>query len=74
MMAPRPARSKARTWSALGIGVAILGIWWAGHWAMHALMALVAGGACWEIYLRLRWQGSLGAWHSGAGIAGLAGL
>ena len=74
MMATRPARSKARTWSALGIGVAILGIWWLGPWAMQALMALVAGGACWEVYLRLRWPGNLGAWHSGAGIAGFAGL
>lgn len=73
MMYYRPHRSKARTWSALGIGIGIVGIWWAGPWAMRWFLALVAGGACWEIYLRLRWPDRLGAWRSGAGIAGIAG-
>ena len=74
MISAITARSKARTWSAVGIGAAILGIWWAGPWAMHCFLCLVAGGACWEIYLRLRWPVSQGAWRSGAGIAGLTGF
>lgn len=67
-------RSIARTSSALGIGIVVLSVWWAGPWAMRWFLGLVAGGACWEIYLRLRWPGNLGPWKSGAAWAALAAL
>jgi CDP-diglyceride synthetase len=38
---------------------------------MRWFLALVAGGACWEIYLRLRWPPGPGAWNSGALIASI---
>lgn len=70
----RPVRSKARTWSALGLGLGIFVVWWAGPWTIRWFLALVAGGACWEIYLRLRWPANQGIWNSGAIVAGIMGL
>jgi len=41
---------------------------------MRWFLALVAGGACWEIYLRLRWPAGQSAWNSGAMIASVTAL
>ena len=43
-----------RTLTALGVGAAILVIWWTGVPVIRLFLAVVAGGCCWEIYLRLQ--------------------
>ena len=50
----RPPRSQQRTRTALVIALVIVGVWWAGAPAIRLFLALVAGGCCWEIYLRLQ--------------------
>ena len=52
--APQPGRSKPRTLTALGVAAGILGIWWAGDPVIRLFLAVLAGGCCWEIYLRLQ--------------------
>jgi len=52
--APQPGRSKPRTLTALGVAAGILGIWWAGDPVIRLFLAVLAGGSCWEIYLRLQ--------------------
>ncbi|MCF8193583.1 MAG: phosphatidate cytidylyltransferase [Bacteroidia bacterium] len=52
--APQPGRSKPRTLTALGVAAGILGIWWAGDPFIRLFLAVLAGGCCWEIYLRLQ--------------------
>ena len=52
--APQPGRSKPRTLTALGVAAGILGIWWGGDPVIRLFLAVLAGGCCWEIYLRLQ--------------------
>ncbi len=52
--APEPGRSKPRTLTALGVAAGILGIWWGGDPVIRLFLAVLAGGCCWEIYLRLQ--------------------
>jgi CDP-diglyceride synthetase len=36
------------------VAAGILGIWWAGDPVIRLFLAVLAGGCCWEIYLRLQ--------------------
>ena len=49
-----PGRSKPRTLTALGVAAVILGVWWTGVPLIRLFLAVLAGGCCWEIYLRLQ--------------------
>lgn len=50
----KPPRSPQRTQTALLIALVTVGVWLAGAPAIRLFLALVAGGCCWEIYLRLQ--------------------
>ncbi|MEY3157394.1 MAG: phosphatidate cytidylyltransferase [Bacteroidota bacterium] len=52
--APPTGRSKPRTLTALGVAAVILCVWWAGVPLIRLFLAVLAGGCCWEIYLRLQ--------------------
>jgi len=64
------SESKTRILTALGIGAAVLVVWLWGTQAVGFFLALIAGGCCWELFLRFRVreeaQGDAGPWNSGA--------